>query len=301
MPVPDRVPPDSKSALLTTDGAHLFTQQWTAPNPRAVVLVVHGYGEHSGRYGHVARALRSAGATVLAYDQRGYGRSDGPRAYIDTFDRYLDDLQLVIDHVQRRAPDVPLYLFGHSMGGAVVLLYALERRTRGINGLILSSPAVEVDPDIAPLLRSVARGVGQVLPWLPVVRSPEGAISRDPDVVADAEADPLNYHGRVLARTGAEMLRASQRIQSRTSDLALPFLIFHGTADVLTSPYASKRLYETAPSSDKTLYLYDDLYHETVNEPERDTVIGDICDWLAERLPSPAGDVSGSDATTAVE
>jgi len=287
--------------MITTDGLHLFTQQWSMPNPRAVVLIVHGYGEHSGRYGHVARALRSTGAAVFAYDQRGYGRSDGQRAYIDTFDRYLDDLQLVIDHVQRRAPDVPLYLFGHSMGGAVVLLYALGCRTREINGLILSSPAIEVNPDIAPLLRSVARGVGQVLPWLPVVRSPEGAISRDPDVVADAETDPLNYHGRVLARTGAEMLRASQRIQSRSSNLALPFLIFHGTADVLTSPYASKRLYETAPSSDKTLYLYDDLYHETFNEPERDTVLGDVCDWLADRLPPTSRDGSGSDSTVAVE
>lgn len=301
MPVPDRILPDSKGALLTTDGLHLYTQKWTAPEPRAAVLLVHGYGEHSGRYGHVARALRATGATVFAYDQRGYGRSDGPRAYIDVFDRYLDDLQIVIDHVQREAPDVPLYLFGHSMGGGVVLLYALERRAPGVDGLILSSPAIEVDPDIAPLLRGVARGVGQVLPWLPVVRSPEGAISRDPDVVAEAEADPLNYHGRVLARTGAEMLRASQRIQTRASDLALPFLIFHGTADVLTSPYASKRLYETAPSSDKTLYLYDDLYHETFNEPERETVIGDVCAWLSERLPERAGQAATGDSTAAVK
>jgi acylglycerol lipase len=284
MPVPDRVPPDTMSSLRVADDVHLFTQQWTHSDPKAAVLLVHGYGEHSGRYGHVARALSAVGVSVYAYDQRGYGRSDGRTAYVDTFDQYLDDLRVVMDHVRRSAPTVPLYLFGHSMGGAVVLLYVLERQTTGIEGLMLSSPAIEVDPDIAPLLRKMARGIGRVLPRLPVVASPEGAISRDRDVVAEAEADPLNYHGRVLARTGAELLRACQRIQQRLESLTLPFLVFHGTADVLTSPEASRRLYEAARSSDKTIRLYDGLYHETFNEPERETVLTDLCDWLTRRI-----------------
>ena len=284
MPVPDRVSPDTKSSLRMADGVQLFTQAWTHPDPTTIVLLVHGYGEHSGRYGHVARAVNNIGVSVYTYDQRGYGRSEGRTAYVDTFDQYLDDLRVVLDHVRRSAPDVPLYLFGHSMGGAVVLLYALERQTVGISGLILSSPAIEVDPDIAPLLRKMAKGIGRLLPRLPVVPSPEGAISRDPDVVAEAEADPLNYHGRVLARTGSELLRACQRIQHRLDSLALPFLVVHGTADALTSPDASRHLYDVARSEDKTIRLYDGLYHETFNEPERETVLQDITAWLDERI-----------------
>jgi alpha-beta hydrolase superfamily lysophospholipase len=283
MPVPPRISPDDRHSLMTGDGLHLVMSRWTVDAPEGAVLIVHGYGEHSGRYGHVADAMRDAGMQVFAYDQRGYGRSEGPRAYVDTFDDYLDDLGLAIDHVRRRIGEQPLYLFGHSMGGAVVLLYVLDRQVRGVHGLLLSSPAVEVDPNIAPLLRKVARWVGMLAPRLPTVPSPEGRISRDPDVVAEAEEDPLNYHGRVLARTGAEILRANQRIQAQLDRLTYPFLVFHGTDDVLTSPTASQDLYRRAASTDKTIYLYDGLYHETVNEPERDRVLRDLQDWLTGR------------------
>ncbi|HHP7237361.1 alpha/beta hydrolase [Longibacter sp.] len=291
MPVPARIPPDNLQSLMTVDGLHLVTRHWACPTPRGTVLLVHGYGEHSGRYGHVARAMNEHHVEVYAYDQRGYGRSEGPRAFVRSFDAYVDDLDLAISHVRRRIGDRPLYLFGHSMGGAVVLLFALERQIRDVAGLLLSSPAIEVDPDIAPFLRKIARFVGAVLPRLPVVTSPEGRISRDQDVVDEAEQDPLNYHGRIQARTGAEILRANQRIQKQLRTLLLPFLVFHGTADVVTSPEASRRLYDQAASDDKTLHLYDGLYHETFNEPERDDVIADICTWLDHRLPKAAEQV----------
>jgi len=292
MPVPPRIPPDNLQSLMTADGLHLVTKHWACSAPRAAVLLVHGYGEHSGRYGHVARAMTENHIDVYAYDQRGYGRSEGPRAYVDSFDAYVDDLDLAIGHVRRLIGDRPLYLFGHSMGGAVVLLYALERQIRDVAGLLLSSPAIEVDPDIAPFLRKIARFVGAILPRLPVVPSPEGRISRDQDVVDEAEQDPLNYHGRIQARTGAEILRANQRIQQQLSSLQLPFLVFHGTADVVTSAEASRRLYDQAASDDKTLHLYDGLFHETFNEPERDDVIADICTWLDHRLPKVAKNVA---------
>lgn len=292
MPVPDRPDPDGRSTFVTDDGLHLFTQHWLpdggADAVDSVVLLVHGYGEHSGRYGHVARALNRAGAAVYTYDQRGYGRSEGRRAYVESFDRYLDDLEHFQSYVASRTrrtdsrDDRPHFLYGHSMGGAVVLLHALERRS-GVDGLILSSPAIEVNPDIAPLLQKAARFVGRVAPRLPTVRSPEGSISRDPDVVAEAEADPLNYHGRILARTGAELLRANRRIQAQQEHLTLPFLVFHGTADTLTSPDASRRLYDRAAAADKTMHVYDGLFHETHNEPERDQVLADVTEWLAER------------------
>ncbi len=300
MPVPPRIAPDHQSAFLTHDDLHLYVQAWdptaegteeTHAEVRGTVLIVHGYGEHSGRYGHVARAFTEAGLQVFAYDQRGYGRSEGPRAYVRSFDAYLDDLDRVLRTIRPRAREhAPLFLFGHSMGGAVVLLHALERSAsltrHGVKGLMLSSPAIEVDPDIAPLLRKAARVIGAFAPWLPVAQSPEGMISRDPDVVREAETDPLNYHGRVQARLGAELLRACQRVQARQHELEIPFLVFHGTDDAITSPDASRRLYDAARSDDKALQLYDGLYHETFNEPERDRVLADLQQWVTERLPA---------------
>ena len=276
--------PPTRSTLFTDDGVHLFTQQWSPEEAaRAGVVLVHGYAEHCGRYAHVADALVREGASVYAYDQRGHGRSEGPRAYIESFDDLLDDLDHVLDAATARLPDGPQFLFGHSMGGLVVLLYAL-RRSPDVDGLILSAPAIEINPDLAPFLRRIAGWLGETVPRLPTVSSIEGAISRDPAVVEEAENDPLNYHGRVLARTGAEMLRAGDMAKDRLDALSFPFLVFHGTADKLASPAWSKKLYERAASDDKTIHLYDGLYHETFNEPEQDEVLSDLRAWLRDRL-----------------
>jgi alpha-beta hydrolase superfamily lysophospholipase len=276
--------PPTRSTLFTDDGIHLFTQQWSPDDAaRAGVVLVHGYAEHCGRYGHVADALVREEASVYAYDQRGHGRSEGTRAYVESFDDLLDDLDHVLDAATARLPDGPRFLFGHSMGGLVVLLHALKR-SPDVDGLILSAPAIEINPDLAPLLRRIAGWLGETFPKLPTVSSIEGAISRDPEVVAEAENDPLNYHGRVLARTGAEMLRAGDAAKSHLDDLDLPFLVFHGTGDKLADPAWSERLYEQAAATDKTIHLYDGLYHETFNEPEQDRVLSDLREWLRDRL-----------------
>ena len=283
-------PPTGRGSFNTRDGLSLYTQHWTPErDTAAVVLLVHGYAEHCGRYDHVAEAFVKQGAAVHAYDQRGFGRSDGQRAYVDRFEQYLDDLDQFHRYVQARTSDVPVFLFGHSMGGLAVLLYTLDS-PQPIRGLLLSAPAVEVNPDLAPLLRKGAQVVARLCPTLPTVRSPQASISRDPAVVEEAENDPLNYHGRTLARTGAELLRAGGMAKSRLSELQTPFMVFHGTADPLATPAWSKRLYERAAASDKTLRLYDGLYHETFNEPEQDVVLRDLTTWLAARMataPTP--------------
>jgi alpha-beta hydrolase superfamily lysophospholipase len=276
--------PASTGTARTPDGLQLHTQTWEpAASPEATVVLVHGYAEHCGRYGHVAKQLVTEGATVCAYDQRGYGRSDGRRAYVDSFGDYLDDLALILDHVSADQADRPLFLFGHSLGGLVVLKYVLDRKP-AVRGLMLSAPAIEINPDLAPLLRSFAQVLGRIAPTLPTTRSPQGAISRDPEVVEEAQQDPLNYHGRVLARTGAEMLRAGNDVQDRLDGLQTPFVVFHGTADQLANPEWSRRLYERAAAMDKTFHLYDGLYHETFNEPERETVLSDLSSWLRTRI-----------------
>jgi len=272
------------SALKTDDGVRLFTRFWFPERPaRGVVVLIHGYAEHSGRYEHVAQTLTRQNLQVCALDLRGHGQSEGPRAYVDDFDRYLDDLDLFLNWTSTPS-DIPLFLFGHSMGGLIALKYTLDR-TPSLRGLVLSAPAIEVNPNLAPLLRHVARLLGRVVPTLPTVRSPPGAISRDPDVVDNAKHDPLNYHGRVKARMGAELLRAGAEVRTRLDTLTVPFLVIHGTGDILARPKWSQRLYNQATSDDKTIQLYEGLYHETFNEPERDTVLRDLQEWIVSRLP----------------
>jgi len=278
--------PTGRGSLSTHDGLTLHTQHWLPDrDAEAVVLLVHGYAEHCGRYNHVAGTFVDQDAAVYAYDQRGHGRSEGRRAYVDRFEQYLADLDLFHHHVQAQTADVPVFLFGHSMGGLAALLYTLNRAP-DLRGLLLSAPAIEINPDLAPILRKTAQFLGRLLPTLPTVRSPQDAISRDPAVVEAAQNDPLNYTGRTLARTGAELLRAGNEAQSRLAELNTPFIVFHGTADPLATPAWSERLHERAAAKDKTLKLYDGLYHETLNEPEQDTVLHDLGMWIAERVPA---------------
>lgn len=272
-------------SFTTVDGYTLFTRWWTPEvETKAIVLLIHGYAEHSGRYQHVAQTFIGEGAAVYAYDQRGYGRSDGRRAYVDYFEQYLADLDQFRSYVRARTPDVPVFVFGHSMGGLVTVLYSLTH-TPDFSGLLLSSPALEVNPDLAPWLRRISRWLGWYFPSLPTVRSPQASISRDPAVVEEANSDPLNYHGRTRARTGAELLRAGEEARSRLHEIDTAFIVIHGTADVLATPEWSWRLYERAASDDKTLEMYEGLYHETFNEPEKEQVLADLSDWLRERMP----------------
>lgn len=274
------------SAPVTADGLRLFTRSWHPEgSSRAALVLVHGYAEHSGRYDHVAATVADLGVATYAFDLRGFGQSDGRRAYVDHFDQYLDDLALVLEQVPPAHQDLPLFLFGHSMGGLLSLKFVLDRKP-DLQGLLLNAPALQVNPDLAPVLRRFARLLGQLAPTLPTVRSPQDAISRDPAVVAEANADPLNYHGRIPARTGTELLRVGGSVRSRFAELTTPFLVLQGTGDRLTTPAWSERLYEQAASADKTLKLYEGLYHETFNEPEQDQVLQDVRDWLAARISS---------------
>lgn len=268
----------------TADGLYLFEQSWHATEtPRSIIAIVHGYAEHSGRYTHLAQHLNQHQHTVHTYDQRGYGRSEGRPGYVGSFDHYLDDLGTFLSSVRQRHPDTPLFLFGHSMGGAVSLLYCLEREAN-LKGVIFSSPMLKVSEDMAPLLQKASSILGRFLPWLPTIPLDRSLISRDPEVVHQALHDPLNYHGRLPARTGAEMLKAMERIQSKMQALSLPMLVIHGTADKLTDPSGSLAFYRTARSEDKTLGFYPGLYHETFNEPEKEQVFEEIVAWMDEHL-----------------
>lgn len=265
----------------TADGVRLFERRWLPEGaPKAALAIVHGYAEHSGRYAYVGEALAARGYAVHAVDLRGHGRSEGPRAFVRSFDAYLADLRAFLDRVRTTTPAVPVFLLGHSMGGTIVALAAVADRP-AVEGILLSGPVTVRN---APrLFERVINVIARVAPMLPLTKLSAGAVSRDPEVVRRYDEDPLVYRGRMRVGLLAAMLRAARRVDERIGTMSLPVLFMHGTADQLTTPEGSRDLYERAASSDKTLKLYDGLYHEILNEPERDEVIADIAAWLAAR------------------
>jgi acylglycerol lipase len=267
----------------TRDDTLLFEQRWTAASAdRSSVVIVHGLAEHSGRYGHVAAHLVRQGHAVYTYDLRGHGRSEGRRGFVRRFDDYVDDLDMFIDRVRTDRPAAPLYLLAQSMGATISALLGIERQGR-VDGLVLASPMIRMGNSVPRILQRLSSILGLLLPGVRTMGVDRNLISRDAAVVEEARKDPLNYHGRVLARFGAEFVRAGERIRARMEDLSLPLLIIHGTADRLTDPAGSEELFCRSRSQDKTLSLFRDLYHETMNEPEKERVLDMISDWLEER------------------
>lgn len=266
--------------FISRSGYRLFEQSWQPTGvPHANIVLVHGLGEHSSRYAHVAAALTGRGYAVHTFDLMGHGRSEGERAYIDSFDQFADDLEQFARRVHRSAPDRPLILLGHSMGGAIVA-YTTGTRLLPVAGAIYSSAALKPGSDISPLLMRAVGLLGRYRPHLPLTKLDSRAVSRDPAVVAAYAGDPLVHHGGVPARTGAELLRALRRIADLAETLRYPMLIFHGTADRLTDVEGSLQLYARAGSADKTLRLFDGFFHECLNEPEQAQVFELILDWL---------------------
>lgn len=265
--------------MKSDDGLSLFTQQWCVESPKAAVVIVHGVAEYSRRYLHVANFLNEHGFNAYAIDHRGHGRSEGKRVYVENFREYLRDLDKYLNYVRSQEGQRPLFLLGHSMGGAISTLYSIRNHPR-IDGLILSGPALMLGEDISPLLIKLSGLLGRFLPYLPVQKLDHRLISRDPGVVANYAADPLVYHKMYKARFGDAFVRAVQEIQEHMEDLSLPLLLMHGTDDKLADPSGSQELYTRAHSPDKTLKLYDDLYHEIFNEPEKERVLHDMLSWL---------------------
>lgn len=269
--------------FLSRGAASIFEQWWLPPgDPRAVVAIVHGYAEHSGRYQHLAAFLNDRGYAVEALDLRGHGQSSGRRVYVRSFSEYLSDVARFLRAVHERHPGKPVFLLGHSMGGGIATLFVIARKPH-IAGLILSGPALRVRSTPAGFRLRALRLVGKVAPTYSLSPLPASAISRDPAVVQAYETDPLVYRGGMRLGHGAASMRALQRIQLDMEEIDVPLLIMHGTADRLTSPEASEELLERARSSDRTLKLYDGLYHEIFNEPEQETVMQDLAAWLDAR------------------
>jgi alpha-beta hydrolase superfamily lysophospholipase len=261
-------------------GTELHVRVWETETPRAVIVLAHGFGEHTGRYDHVAARLNEGGYLVVAADHHGHGQSNGRRGMI-RFDRAVADLDSVVLSQRAIHPQLPIVLLGHSMGGAIALRYAIAHQDR-LSGLILSAPLVQVDAH--PLAKLAGALIARICPRLPIVELDPGLISRDRAVVAAYEADPLVRHKPIPAGTAVQFVQHAGTILDDAADIRLATLLLWGTADGLCPPAGARALADALEPTELTTRVFDGLYHEIFNEPEQDAVLDAVVLWLALHL-----------------
>ncbi len=276
---------NQEGSYQASDGRSLFYRVQAPAQPAGVVLLLHGYAEHSGRHEWVMARLAEAGLAVYAPDLRGHGRSARPGALadLDSLEAAIGDIAGLRQEARRAWPEAPLFVLGFSMGGMLALLFAL-RHPEGLAGVVTSGAAVEIPAYISPLLLRLSGLMNRLLPLLPVQDFDFRLVSRDPEVIRAMERDPLYYKGRLRARTGYQQLLGIREVTSGLPSLRLPLLLLHGGEDRIISPASSERIFRSAGSPDKTLKVWPGLRHEILNEPEKQEVLAVLLDWLQRRL-----------------
>jgi alpha-beta hydrolase superfamily lysophospholipase len=276
-----------ESSYTTKDGLALFARRWEPESsPTAIICLVHGLGEHCGRYVHVAQAFTDAGFAVLSFDLRGHGKSAGQRGHTPSADAYVDDIDLLLQDARRLFPAKPTFLYGHSLGGILVLYYTL-RRQPNLTGVIATSPGLRTAIEEQPVKVTAAKILGSLLP---TASMPTGLnadhISRNPQVVQAYRADPL-VHGQGSLGMGKNLLQAIAWSYEHTGEFCLPLLLVHGTGDQLAYARGSEE-FAKGVSGDCTLKLWPGLAHETHNEPEQEQVLAYSLAWMQSKLPAAA-------------
>lgn len=275
-------------AFQTPDGIKLYTESWLPDgDPKAIVLIVHGLAEHIGRYAHVAAYLVERGYGVYGLDHRGHGQSPGMRAYFETFNQPIADLKQYLDWVKAEHPGKKIFLYGHSLGSLITLAFLLNAQNE-VAGAIISGATLGVEGGQPAPLVAVGAALSRVVPTLPVVRLDSKGLSHDRTVVDAYDNDPLVHRGSVRARMGNYIVSVSRAVRRRLHEISLPLLILHGGSDPICPAAGSDIVYRNAGSSDKTLRIYPNLFHEIHNEPEQETVFAEIAAWLDRRVGEKA-------------
>lgn len=274
-----------ETSYTTHDGLKLYLQAWMPESPKASLLLVHGLGEHSGRYAPLVERLVESGVAVFTFDGRGHGKSvDGkPDAFFASYRDYLEDIDRLYEKVVGYFPGIPSFLFGHSMGGGLIAAYVIDYQPRAA-GVILSSPAIKEAEGTSKLLIAVSGLISKWLPRLKALKLDATRISRIPSEVQDYLSDPLNYTQPIPARTAHEVYQMMQSIQANAASFELPFLVVHGTSDGLTNPKGSELFMEKAQSEDKTLKLFPGAYHELIHDLEAEEMIQTVVEWIEKRV-----------------
>jgi len=272
----------SEDFFSTEDGIKIYYQTLVPPKPKALVLIVHGLAEHSGRYEDVAQFLAKQGYAVGRYDQRGHGKSEGPRAFAQSIEQLADDLHSLVHEYSEQYPKLKIFLLAHSFGGQVSVNY-LAQNGKGVAGAVLSAPNLRVAVPISALKRWAGRLLQCVVPKLslPVELSPEW-ISHDPKIVKAYREDKM-VQKSITVRLGTALLDNVEKIQTLAEKIKVPMLILHGGGDLICSPEGSREFYQNLKAKDRHFKIYPGFYHEILNEIEKAKVYEDVATWLDKR------------------
>jgi len=264
--------------------ANIYYQAWLPDGTvKAVLFLMHGLGEYCGRYTNLIDHFVPLGYAIYGLDHLGHGKSDGEREVIEHFTDFTDPLIYYYKMIKDWQPGKPVYIFGHSMGGLLACCLILDHQ-EDFKGVIISAPTIKVSENTSSMTIIMGKILSRVAPKTGVLALDATAISRDPRVVKAYVNDPLVFHGKTPARLAAEMLKAMTRVTKEADKITLPLIVVQGGADKIIDPDGAQMLYDKAGSKDKTLKIYQGLYHEVHNEPERDIMFKDVEDWLAAHL-----------------
>jgi alpha-beta hydrolase superfamily lysophospholipase len=273
-----------EGAFRGVGGLELYYQSWSPPqDPRGILAIVHGFGEHSGRYMNPVEHLVPQGFAVYGFDLRGHGRSPGQRGHVDAWGEYRGDVGAFLQTIADVEPARPLFLLGHSMGALIVLDYVI-RHPEGLAGVIASGASIEPTGVAKPYLILLARLLSRIWPsFVLEIKLDTTALSRNPEVVRAYEEDPL-VHGKSSARWGTEALDTLEWLKAHPAELTIPLLVLHGEADRLGSADGARRFFEQVGSADKTLRMYPGGYHEPHNDLDYELVLSHLEEWMQSHL-----------------
>lgn len=248
-------------------------------NPKAIIVLVHGLAEHCGRYDYVVQKLNEFGYGVYRFDNRGHGRSGGKRGYLDDFHLFIDDADLFVDRAKSENPGLPVFMLGHSMGGFITAGYGCKCPGK-LEGQVFSGPVIIELAIFDPLKEMDVVNA----PETPIPNSLSALICRDQEVVKDYENDPLVLKETTLKLLTNVFLEGVSWLGENLKNYDYPCLILHGGDDQIVDKASAEYLYENIAVTDKTLKIYKNLYHEILNEAEKDQVLADIKNWMDERI-----------------
>ncbi len=262
----------------------IYYQFWLPEGkPKACLVLVHGLAEHSSRYMNVVNYFVPRGYAVYGLDHLGHGQSEGERVFVQKFEDFTITLKKYFDMVDIWQPGIPVFLVGHSMGGWIGEYYLLDHQDE-LDGAVLSGAGPKIPDNISKTTIFLGKLLSILIPKMGLMPIDASAVSKDPTVVEAYVNDPLVYTGKTTARLAAEMMKAMQRVTDQARKINLPILILQGDQDRLVDPSGAEMLFERVGSKDKTLKMYEGLYHEVFNEPERDQVLKDMEVWLEAHL-----------------
>ncbi|MBI4238142.1 MAG: lysophospholipase [Deltaproteobacteria bacterium] len=287
------------SSFAVNSGLRLYYEWWVPRAPRAMLVVVHGLAEHSGRYGALVRHCVARGFGVALYDQRGHGQSDGPRGHFDHVQDLLSDLAQFVQFTKESHPGVPVILVGHSFGGQLALNFVV-RYAKGLRGLIVSSPNIALKMKLAWWKRLCGEQLYRIAPRLRVGNNIDPRwLSNDPDVVRAFEQDPRICRTLTL-HAAREIMRNLDVVMALASRIHIPALFLHAGDDRICDPEATRRFFRRVPVTRKRLKIYEGMQHEIFNEVKRAAVFADVEEWLTELLQtSPAAEARPESADEA--